>query len=273
MRLSDKFLMCAVALLSVTASLSARAQDALSELDFAFSETEPARDSTGSGGWRGFLGAGLIALDRPVADRKAFLLPLVSISYGDTFYWNVGQIGAWLLKSDDRSARLGIALKARGGYDPDDFDGLAGMDKRDTSAELGVNGKWRTRPVAVSFGYFTDVSDKTNGNSALLGLSFPIRLSDSWSLIPSVGAEWLSTEVVDYYYGVRPGEAAFGRPPYAGESTVNLRAAVMAHYRLARAWSLFGGVSITHLGSGISDSPIIIHDDVAALFVGAGWHF
>lgn len=273
MRLPIKFLINVVALLSVTASLPVRAQDALSELDFAFAETGKTTDPAGSSGWRGFLGAGLIALDRPVADRKAFLLPLVSVSYADTFYWNVGQIGAWLLKSDDRSARFGIALKARGGYDPDDYDGLMGMNKRDTSAELGLTGKWRTRPMTVSFGYYTDVTDKTNGNSAQLGFSFPIRLSDSWTLVPSVGADWLSAEVVNYYYGVRPAEAAPGRPAYSGESSVNLRGAVLVHYRLARAWSLFGSVSVTHLGSGVSDSPIIIHDDVAAIFIGAGWHF
>lgn len=273
MRFSDKFFVCAVALLSATASLSARTQDALNELDFAFGESEPEKDPARPDHWRGFLGAGLVALDHPVADRHAYLVPLVSISYRDTVYWNVGQAGVWLLKSDDRSARLGLALKARGGYDPDDYDGLAGMDKRHTSAELGLNASWRTRPMTVSLGYFTDVSDNSNGDSAMLGLSHPFRLSDTWSLTPSVGAEWLSTEVVDYYYGVRPSEVVPNRPAYQGQSSVNLRVALMAHYKLARAWSLFGGASITHLGNGITDSPISIHDNVTAIFVGAGWRF
>jgi outer membrane protein len=273
MRLSDKFFACVIAVISAGSSLPARAQDALSELDFAYRDSDPTDDSARSGNWRGFLGAGLVTLDRPMADRNAVLVPLVSISYRDTVYWNVGQGGVWLLKSDDRSARLGLALKARGGYDPGDFAGLAGMDKRRTSAEAGLNGTWRTQPVIVSFGFFTDVSDNSNGNSALLGLSHPFRLSDSWTLTPSVGAEWLSAEVVDYYYGVRPSEATPIRPAYAGQSSVNLRGALMAHYKLARAWSLFGGVSYTRLGAGITDSPIIIHDSVAALFVGGGWHF
>jgi len=273
MRISQKFFVSIVALLSATVSFSAKAQDALSELDFAFGEAESAKDTTQPDHWRGFLGAGLVTLDHPVADRQAFLLPLASVSYRDTVYLNVGQAGVWLLKSNDRSARLGLAVKARGGYDPDDYDGLVGMDKRDTSAEVGLKGSWWTRPVTMSFGYFTDVSDKSNGNSALLGLSHRIRLSSAWSLTPSMGAEWLSTEVVDYYYGVRLGEEILGRPAYAGQSSVNLRAALMLHYKLARDWSLFGGASYTRLGAGITDSPIILHDGVGAIFFGAGWRF
>lgn len=273
MRLPIKILVSVAALLCITSSLSARAQDALTELDFALGESGRLADPAQTNPWRGFLGAGIIALDHPVAERQAVLLPLASVSYRDTVYLNVSKAGVWLLKSADRSARVGVALKARGGYDPEEIDGLAGMDKRDTSAEAGVNGIWRTRPVTVSFGLYTDVSDNSNGNSALLGLSHPFRFSESWSLTPSLGAEWLSTEVVDYYYGVKPSEAIPNRPAYAGHSSVNVRAALTAHYKLTRAWSLFGGASVTHLGSGITDSPISVEDNVAAVFVGGGWRF
>lgn len=271
MRLPIKILVAA--LLSSALSLPVCAQDALNEIDFALSESGRLADAAPTNAWRGFVGAGIIALDHPVAERKAFLLPLASVSYRDTFYLNIGKVGVWLIKSADRRARIGVALKARGGYDPEEIDGLAGMDERDTSAEAGVNGIWRTRPVTVSFGVYTDVSDKSNGNSALLGLSHPFRLSERWSLIPSLGAEWLSTEVVDYYYGVKPSEAISNRPAYAGQSSVNIRAALMAHYKLTPAWSLFGGASVTRLGSGITDSPISVEDNVAAVFVGGGWRF
>jgi len=273
MYIPNTFIVFVVAALSASLSLSVRAQDVFTELAFASAESGTRTESVQEDHWRGFLGAGTIALDHPVADRQAFVLPLVSVSYRDTVYWSLGQAGVWLLKSDDRSARLGLAVKARGGYDPEDYDGLVGMEKRHTSVEAGLNGKWWTRLVGLSFGYFTDVTDKSNGNSAQLGLSHSFRLSSKWSLTPSVGAEWLSDEVVNYYYGVRASEAIPGRPAYTGQSTVNLRGAMMVHYKMARAWSLFGGASITHLGTGMTDSPIIIQDNVAAVFVGAGWHF
>lgn len=272
MRLSKMFVVYVIALIAST-GLPARAQDALSELDFALGDPETKEVSTQSQHWRGFLGAGIGALNHPVADRQAFLLPLVSVSYRDTAYLRIGQAGVWLLKSADRTARVGVAVKARGGYDPAEIDGLTGMDERDTSAEVGINGMWRTRPVTVSFGMYTDVTDNSNGNSALLGFSHPFRLTERWGLVSSLGAEWLSAEVVNYYYGVKPSEATPNRPVYAGQSTVNLRAALMAHYKLTRAGSLFGGVSVTRLGSGITDSPISVEDNIAAVFVGSGWRF
>lgn len=273
MRISATAFICILGALSGAWSFSAAAQDALSELDFAFGAAQAQDPVARPDPWRGFLGAGVVALDHPVADRQGFLLPLASVSYRDTLYLRPGQAGAWVLKSGDRRARLGIAVKTRGGYDPDEVDGLAGMEQRDTSIEAGVQGSWRTRPITVSLGFFTDVSDNSNGNSAQLGISHAFRLSARWSLVPSVGAEWLSDEVVDYYYGVRPAEATPGRPAHAGRSTTNLRAALMLHHRLASAWSLFAGASYTRLGSGITDSPIILHDGVAAFFVGGGWHF
>ena len=273
MRLSNKLIVCVAALISST-SLSVSAQDVYSELDFALGDSATKDASTEPTRWRGFLGDSIGLRTDPVTDMRWFRAPLISVSYNDTVYLRSGQAGAWLLKSADRSVRVGVAVKLRGGYDPeDDVDSLAGMDRRDTSVEAGVRGIWRTRPVIVSFGIYTDVSDNSNGNSALLGLSHPFRLSESWSLVPSLGAEWLSTEVVDYYYGVKPSEATASRPAYAGQSAVNLRAALMAHYKLTRAWFLFGGASVTHLGSGIADSPIVSEEKVAAVFVGGGWRF
>lgn len=254
-------------------SFSVQAEDALSELDFAFGVIETTDVSTGPDHWRGFLGAGNIVRDDTVAERRAYGLLMVSISYQDTVYFRIGQAGVWLLKSPDSAARVGVAVRARSGYDPDNIDGLAGMEKRDTSIEAGIKGVWRTRPVTATFGIYTDVSDNSNGNSAQLSFSHSFRLNEQWALVPSIGAEWLSSKVVGYYYGVRPNETTPSRPAYAGESSLNLRAALLAHYKITQAWFLYGGASLTHLGSGITDSPISTQDYLLAVFAGGGWRF
>lgn len=272
MCLSAKFSVGVAAIIFGT-SLSVQAQDVPTELDFAFGVSETKDVSIEPSHWRGFLGAGNIVRDDPIADRRASRLHLVSISYHDTVYFQIGQAGVWLLKSADSTARVGVAVRTRGGYDPDDIDGLAGMDKRDTSIEAGIYGVWRTRPVTATFGIYTDVSDNSNGNSALLSLSHPFRLNERWALVPSIGAEWLSSDVVGYYYGVKPNETTPSRPTYAGESSLNLRVALLAHYKITQAWFLFGGASVTHLGSGITDSPISTLDYLMAVFGGGGWRF
>lgn len=250
----------------------ALAQDEYTELNLAYA-VGPKVDTAREGNWHGLLGAGVIVLQQPVADTRTFVLPLVAVTYRNTFYWRFGQAGVYVLNSEDRRARLAIALKARRGYDPADYAALAGMAKRDTSVEAGLHGIWLTHASLISYGVFTDISNKSDGNSAQLSLAHPFRLAPRWHLIPSLGAEWLSDKVVDYYFGVKPSEATLARPAYVGTASLNLRAGVMLHYRLSREWSLFGGASVTRLGSGISDSPIVTHDAITALHFGGGWHF
>lgn len=226
-----------------------------------------------SSDWRGFLGAGVLGAQQTTGDSRGFLMPVIAVSYKDVAYWQAARGGVWLLRSDDRSARAGIAVKVRRGYDPADFDGLAGMERRDGSLEAGVAGTWVTRAITVSAAYYTDISGTSDGDSASLTLAHPFRLDERWRVTPSLSAEWLDTDVINYYYGVRLNEATATRPVYAGRSAVNLRAGVAMHYTLTRAWSLFAGLGYTQLGAGITDSPIAIHEGVTALHVGGGWRF
>ncbi len=92
-------------------------------------------------------------------------------------------------------------------------------------------------------------------------------------LLPSVGFEWMSARLVDYYYGVHADEAMPGRPAYQGRDTVNVGAGIAADLRLNRSWSLLGGVHVTRFGSGIEDSPIVTRRFSALVHFGAGWRF
>lgn len=263
---------CRFFLVGIWLALPAHAQDALSELNEAHrSETPPEPDRPSA--WRGFLGAGLLSGQTVFGESRTVPVPLVSVSYRDTVYWQIARGGVWLFKSDDRSVRLGLAVKLRRGYDPDDVDHLAGMQERDRSVEAGVTARWATRPLVLSAAYYTDVSGTTKGDSASLAFSVPFRLGERWRLSPSISAEWLSAKVVDYYYGVQPSEATATRPAYKGKNSVNLRAGVGARYLLARSWLLFVGASYTHLGVGIADSPIVERSGVAAVHGGVGWRF
>ena len=264
---------CVPVVVGTMCSTLSPAQDAATELNLAHDDVGSADEIKERRDWRGFLGVGVTRIEGVVGDDRPFPVPVVSVSYKDTVYWNMAQGGVWLFKSDDRTARAGLVVKLRRGYDPEDADRLTGMESRDNSVEAGINGVWPIWPVIVSAAYFTDVSGKSDGNSAILGVSRPFRLGDRWSIAPSVGTQWLSAEVVDYYYGVRPSEVTATRPAYEGKSAFNLRLGVMAHYRLAHDWSLFGGVGYTWLGSGVADSPIVGRHSADAVHFGGGWRF
>jgi outer membrane protein len=264
------FLSLLTGLLPLTA---ADAQEILTEIDQAAAHMPAETPRASTSAWHGLLGVGVVTTQTALGETRTLPLPLVAVTYRDTFYWHIVRGGVWLLKSDDRSARLGLAVKMRRGFDPDNFDQLTGMSERDRSVEAGVVGRWRIRPITINAAYYTDVSGTTNGGSANVGVSYRVPLGERWSLTPTLSAEWLSAKVVDYYYGVLPSEATAARPAYTGASTLNLRAGVMTRYRLAREWALFGGVSYTRLGSGIADSPIVVRENVASAMFGAAWHF
>jgi outer membrane protein len=252
-------------------SQASLAEDVYTELNAAYGSTPLNQSRTGD--WHGLVGAAVIRLQQPMADTRSFVLPLVAVSYRQTFYWHFGETGVFVLNSDDGRARLAIALKARRGYNPADYPNLTGMDERYTSVEGGLHGIWLSHASLISYGVFSDISGRSHGGSAQLSLAHPLHLAPRWQLVPSIGAEWLSDKVVDYYYGVKPSEATSTRPVYIGTASTNLRLGLMLNYRLSRDWTLFGGVGYTRLGTGISDSPIVTRDGVGAVHIGGGWHF
>lgn len=223
----------------------------------------------------GLLGGLVYSTDHSVGEskRKAGVFPLVFLSYADTVQWTIGGGTVWLLKSNDRSTRLGASLRIRGGYTAEDDTILAGMADRDRSVEAGLSFRWRQPHFTLGTAYYQDISGKTKGDSASVRLSFPFRLNQQWGITPSLGAEWLSANVVDYYYGVRTSEATVARPAYIGKSTTNWRAGIAFNYHFAPRWLLLSGLGYTKLGSGITQSPIVNRDSVTTVFAGVGWVF
>lgn len=225
--------------------------------------------------FHGLLGGLIYSTDHYVGEqeRRAGIFPLVFLNYADTIQWTIGGGTVWMLKSADRSTRLGASLRVRGGYNTADDTILAGMMDRDRSLEAGLSFRWRSPHLTLATAYYQDVSGKTDGDSASLRLSWPLRLNQQWGLTPSLSGEWLSAHVVDYYYGVHTSEATVTRPVYFGQSTTNWRAGMAINYHFAPHWLFISGLSYTKLGSGITESPIVNRDSIRTIFAGAGWIF
>jgi MipA family protein len=222
----------------------------------------------------GFVGAAAFNTGRYLgsSDRVTVPFPLVFFNYDDRVYWSIASVGGWLWRADDRSFKVGLIAKARGGVQGDKT-GYDGVQDRKTSADAGLNMLWRTKPANVGLSLLTDAGGRSDGQSATLRLSHRFRIDSNWSLTPSIGAEWLDRKVVDYYYGVHAGDTSGGAPLYQGRSTINLHATLSTGYRLAPHWALFGGVAYSRLGDGIADSPLVSRRTNTLVFVGIGRSF
>jgi len=170
---------------------------------------------------------------------------------------------------------VSFRLRARyagDGYEADDSPDLRGMDERKAGFWAGGAALWRTPYVNLSAELLGDVSGHSKGTQFKLSAERGFK-SGAFELTPRVAAIWLDSKYVDYYYGVRPGEATAGRAPHAGESTLNVELGLRANYRFAPRQSVFVDVSGTALGSGIKRSPLVERSNQAGVRLGYLYRF
>ncbi|ALO45744.1 MipA/OmpV family protein [Pseudohongiella spirulinae] len=148
----------------------------------------------------------------------------------------------------------------------------ASLPERDFAVNSGIELLYISRWGDLQAQLLSDVSGTHRGQSAWLAYSYPwITRHSEFSL--TLGMEWKSRELVDYYYGVRPDEVIEGRPAYRGKSGVNSVIRFSASRALSERWRLVGVVEQEFLSQNIKRSPIIERGRVSTAFVGIYYQF
>ena len=143
---------------------------------------------------------------------------------------------------------------------------------RDYAIEAGVeilsDGRWGFLQLAA----FHDVSGTHDGYDldATWGIGFR---SGRWYFEPSVGLNYKSRRLNDYYWGIRPEESNEATPAYSADAGVNLRARWRASYYFDSNWSATLSAEIERINPGAADSPIVVEDNVFGWFAGVAWRF
>lgn len=191
------------------------------------------------------------------------LVPLY-LYEGDVLYLHSYRIG---LKFDDKpERRFDVFLSHRfEGYPYDRIPAsLAGMEGRDPGMDLGTSYQRRGPWGNAYIEYLRDVSGNSHGSEVRLGYGYEWR-SGRLRLRPTAMLAARSAKLNDYYYGVRPDEAAPGRPAYAAGSGVNRSIGLYASYELSRRWRLLAGATATRWSDEVRRSPIV---DERAMYSG-----
>ncbi len=127
------------------------------------------------------------------------------------------------------------------------------METRQKSLDAGVEMIYRGRPVGFRLAAVTDVLGRSNGQEVSAAAITGAPLGKALVLV-GFGPRWLSSDRVDYYYGVRAPE---GRPEYSGTSTINWDLTVSTVYNPTPRWTVFGLLTREGLGSSIRSSPLV----------------
>ncbi len=243
----------------------------------AFAEESPRQDLTPIPVSRTFnligIGVGFIPEFSGSNEYRPMVLPVLRLSYKDKLFWNALQGGVWFWDSEDRSLRVGLALEPRFGWEAEAGTRVAGMEKRDFSFEGGPNVQWRTPLGVINANIYQDLGGASSGQTAQLQFIRALVTNQSLRLNGSVGLQWFSGSMNDYYFGVRAGEARPGRAQFSASSSVSLQVGVNGAYALTERGSVLFGVNASRLGDGAAESPLVETRVQGIVYFGYGYSF
>lgn len=154
-----------------------------------------------------------------------------------------------------------------------EFMPLRERDLRDRhmAGLAGIEYSWSSSLVDLQIQYLTDFTQIHSGEELRIALAKQWRYGKhQW--LASVGANWQSREVVNYYYGVSDAEAD-ERGAYITDAALSPLLRLDWNYELNARWDLRVLASYRFLPDEISASPLINDNKVITVFVGGVYHF
>lgn len=218
-------------------------------------------------------GVGVVVVDYGYRSMNArtFVIPFLRVDT-DRFFIQGPRLGMHLFRTAMSHLDL-VMTPGFDGFDSNDSPYFAGMEDRDFAVFTGFQWTHRfNRTLTFSSAITTDITESTNGLRGSVTLSrnwFP----EAWMITGSISLDWLSADIVDYYYGVRPQEVRPDRPAYAGTDTVNTNFSMMVTRSFGRSGVLIGMVGYGRYGSGITGSPLLERNHTLFSMAGIGWKF
>lgn len=191
--------------------------------------------------------------------RETNVLPLISyigekISYAD------GKIQYKLRTENNSEIYIQGQMRPRQFYSASlDFDedlGIVGLEDRSSAFELGLGIQKQTSWGQLLLEGSHDVTGAHEGYEITAKYSYPKQMG-RWILEPSIGLQWQSSALVDYYHGVRSSEVRENRAAYQGDRAINPLASLMLGYAINPQLITMLVVEQIVLDSSITDSPII----------------
>lgn len=188
---------------------------------------------------------------------RVLALPIINANYGDRFYINALQAGVWLLDSEDKRLRFGLAAQARFGWDADDGKLTLGMNDRDFTVDLGPAVRWQTDYGTFNAQWGFDVGGASNGQTVELQYIKNLIRGNKFKLNGSMGATWNNSKFNDYYFGVGADETSQSRPAYYAGSGTEFKIGVNGSYAVGKDSFVLFGTSVTRISDEQANSPIV----------------
>ncbi|WP_406827593.1 MipA/OmpV family protein [Microbulbifer sp. ARAS458-1] len=220
------------------------------------------------------VGLGVIGRSSPYVGSDATVIQVIpAITYfGERLQWVGPSLRYGLWGSDTFRFAVNATYRV-GAYEEDDSPVLSGLGDRDSTLMAGVGLVYDgPNRIDVDFRYQHDVLDRFGGGTAELRVSRGFQNGNiNWA--PSLGVNWLSSDLANYDFGVPTWGALPGRPAYDVGSTVTVEAGIGGMLEITEHWRLVLDINAEYLGNDISDSPIVGDDYVIKGFAAITYTF
>lgn len=209
------------------------------------------------------------------ADRKVNVLPLLFYENRYVRFAGTSVEGKLVNYSLSPTQRVtgGLLLKyVPEGYKGSDSPALSGMAERKGGFMGGFGLGWQTPLANLGLEWTSDLSSHSKGQRLQLQVDRRFQMGAA-SFTPRLGAAWMDRKWVDYYYGVRTGEALPGRPAYEGDAGVALEVGMRMDYAIERQHVIFVDLGLTHLPKEATNGPIVERSNLPRVSVGYLYRF
>ncbi|TDO98647.1 MipA/OmpV family protein [Marinomonas balearica] len=217
------------------------------------------------------LGAGVLQMQSHVKGEKSEteFFPMVELSYGG-FSLSADGLG-YTYELSPLSAVF-FSLGTRNSTVDGGNLTLSNLTKRDDATEVGV--AWiKNEPMFELTTYLNaDISNTHKGFEVGFDLGKPMMFAGGY-LTPSIGVNYLSEDLVNYYYGVSSSEASNGIKSYDADGSLGANLGLEYVYKIYSGWHSYTAVSWDYLGSGVGDSSIVERDSVWSGIIGIVYEF
>lgn len=221
-------------------------------------------------GWTAGLGAIYITRAYKASDDR--FVPLPFLSYRGPRLVVLGPRASYtLIQAGPVKASVAVAWRFAG-YDPDDSRFLNGMEKRRDTLEAGASSEMKLpAQFSLQADWRVDTLGRHNGYETAVGLRRAFQ-AGRFRLVPVAEWTYLSSNLADTYYGVRPSEATALRPAYRPGPAQTLSTGITVFYRTRENVSLLLGWRITRLPNELTDSPIVSERVETRTMAGIMWN-
>jgi outer membrane protein len=209
------------------------------------------------------IGLGAIFSPNPYKDTNPIILPIPVISYLGESLTVYGPYASYKLYKNKFMVTEAQVFLYPQNYRNDDSDDakMQKLDNRNYLVMAGIKQRFRSLYGDINLGLNFDITGQSNGFMATIEYEkrfVCIKGRHLYSLKPSIGFQYSSTKLTDYYYGISSEEAIrSGLSQYTPDDEISPYLGLAFVYSYNRRWNLTLSSRVNRLSDTIIDSPMI----------------